>query len=73
MPRKTPMIHINRMVSKEAAAKDTDLICYCFSYTKKDIEEDYVRHKGHSTIMDKIIAEKKAGQCDCGRKNPQGR
>ena len=49
-----------------------DLICYCFEYTKDDIEQDYIKN-GRSLIMDKIAAEKKTGECDCANKNPKGR
>lgn len=52
--------------------KDNDLVCYCFEYTKKDIEKDYLDN-GRSTIFERIIFEKKAGQCDCTQKNPKGR
>ncbi len=52
--------------------KDNDLVCYCFEYTKKDIEKDYLNN-GRSTIFERIIFEKKAGQCDCTQKNPKGR
>lgn len=57
---------------KENAFRDDDLICYCFGYTKKDIERDYINNK-HSTILEKIADEKKAGRCDCAQKNPKGR
>ena len=49
-----------------------ELICYCFNYTVGDIERDALAH-GRSTIMEKIAAEKKAGACRCGEKNPKGR
>jgi hypothetical protein len=49
-----------------------DLICYCFEYTKDDIEQDYIKN-GRSLIMEKIAAEKKTGECDCVNKNPKGR
>ncbi len=49
-----------------------DLICYCFEYTKDDIEQDYIKN-GRSLIMEKIAAEKKTGGCDCANKNPKGR
>jgi len=47
------------------------LVCYCHHYTEEDIEKDAKLH-GHSTIMKKIIAESKAGNCDCKTKNPKG-
>lgn len=49
-----------------------NLICYCFEFTKDDIEQDYIRN-GRSLIMEKIAAEKKAGGCDCLHKNPNRR
>ena len=49
-----------------------DLICYCFEYTRDDIEQDYIKN-GRSFIMEKITAEKKTGGCDCVIKNPKGR
>jgi cation transport ATPase len=49
-----------------------DLVCYCFTHTRKDIEQDYQKN-GRSTIMAKIASEKKAGGCDCANTNPNGR
>ena len=48
------------------------LICYCFGYTKDDIEQDFIRNR-RSVIMKKITAEKKMDGCDCANKNPKGR
>jgi len=48
------------------------LICYCFNYTASDIKNDYIEH-GESTIMARIMAEKKNGKCNCELKNPKGR
>ncbi len=50
----------------------SEMICYCFEYSREDIERD-VRQHGHSTITEKIIAEKKFGNCQCSKKNPKGR
>lgn len=49
-----------------------ELICYCFNYTARDIEDD-VRSHGRSLILERILAEKKAGACQCASKNPRGR
>lgn len=49
-----------------------DLVCYCFHYTRKQIEKDYLYHR-RSMILEKIILEKKTGGCDCAQKNPKGR
>jgi copper chaperone CopZ len=52
--------------------KADGLICYCFNYTKDDIEQDFIKN-GRSLIMESIAGEKKAGGCDCAIKNPKGR
>jgi hypothetical protein len=49
-----------------------ELICYCFNYTDRDIEKDLLQN-GRSTIMDRIISEKKNGGCQCATENPKGR
>lgn len=49
-----------------------ELVCYCFNYTARDIAED-ARVHGRSTILERILAEKKAGACQCATKNPKGR
>ena len=49
-----------------------DLICYCFGYTALDIEQD-ISENGRSTLMERIVAEKKKGGCQCSEKNPKGR
>ena len=50
----------------------SNLICYCFEYTRQDIEAD-CKKNGRSLIMEKIQAEKKFGNCQCATKNPKGR
>ncbi|WP_457553522.1 hypothetical protein [Desulfobacula sp.] len=49
-----------------------NLICYCFEYTKEDIEQDVINNN-KSLIMEKIITEKKMGGCSCAEKNPKGK
>ncbi len=49
-----------------------ELICYCFNHTAQEIEADARKH-GRSTIMEAIMAAKKAGGCQCAAKNPSGR
>jgi len=49
-----------------------DLVCYCFGFSKQDIEQDLVEN-GRSLIMEKIMTEKKTGGCDCKNFNPKGR
>ena len=50
-----------------------DLVCYCFGYSADDIREDVRANNGRSTILEKIVAEKKAGGCQCGALHPEGR
>ena len=58
---------------REFPQKEKDpLICYCFEYTRDDIEQDFIK-TGRSLIMEKIAAEKKAGRCDCATQDPKGR
>jgi hypothetical protein len=49
-----------------------EFICYCFEYTREDIEQDILEN-GHSMIMENIMAEKKLGPCQCATKNPKGK
>ena len=49
-----------------------DPVCFCFQYTRAQIEAD-VRVHGRSTILERIAREKRAGGCDCARKNPRRR
>lgn len=50
----------------------SELICYCFGYSADDIERD-IRNNGRSTILERIMNEKRAGGCQCMEKNPKGR
>ena len=65
------MIEIKSSFPKRNIFNDEDLVCYCFEYTKKDIENDF-NEKGRSLIYDKIVFEKRAGGCNCASKNPSG-
>lgn len=49
-----------------------EMICHCFGHTASDIRKDVGLH-GRSTILEKILSEKKAGACQCAVKNPRGR
>lgn len=49
-----------------------NIICYCFKFTKSDIEKDILTNN-RSTIEDRIKAEKKVGACECTTKNPSRR
>ncbi len=49
-----------------------ELICYCFGYSVNDIGDGAIKN-GRSLILEKIVAEKRAGGCSCSEKNPKGR
>ena len=61
---------MNKM--QERITRIKDIICYCFGYTRQDIETD-LRKNGRSLIMEKIQAEKMLGTCRCATMNPAGR
>ncbi len=67
------MVKIESYFQERDEFKDDELVCYCFGYTRKDIEKDYVDNNSQSTILGKIAFEKNAGKCDCAQKNPKGR
>jgi len=48
-----------------------ELICHCFGFTAKDIEQDLARN-GRSTLVERIKATLKSGQSQCATKNPRG-
>jgi len=50
-----------------------DLICYCFEYSADDIRKDVTANHGRSTILEKIVAAKRAGRCQCAASHPEGR
>ena len=65
------MIEIEPKKNKSNVFKDDDLVCYCFKYTKMDIENDW-KENGRSLIYRKIASEKKQGKCNCATLNPKG-
>jgi hypothetical protein len=48
-------------------------VCYCFGYSEEDIVRDVMENNGRSTILEKILDEKKKGACRCGTTHPLGR
>ena len=66
------MIEIEPKQNKRSEFQDDDLVCYCFKYTKKDIETDF-KENGRSLIYRKVAAEKKSDRCNCATLNPKGR
>jgi hypothetical protein len=73
MSKGETMIEIESYSQQSNEFGDQDLVCYCFEYTRKDIEKDFVANNSRSTIFENIASEKKMGKCDCAQKNPKGR
>lgn len=51
---------------------DSIPVCYCFGFTRKDIEGE-IADTRRSTVARQIAAEVKAGNCACDVKNPSGK
>ena len=51
----------------------TEPICYCFGYTATDIQADVAVNRGRSPILERIVAAKRDGECQCGDTHPDGR
>jgi hypothetical protein len=51
--------------------RESELICYCFNFTRGDIERDFAQN-ARSLILEAIIAAKRMGACRCAVKNPKG-
>jgi hypothetical protein len=49
------------------------LICYCFGYSEEDIVRDVMENEGSSSILERILNEKKNGTCNCKFNHPDGR
>ena len=47
-----------------------EIVCHCFGYSVRDIEQDLAAH-GRSTLIERITATLKAGQSQCAVKNPK--
>jgi|SRR5260370_15470834 len=62
------------LVVRVGAKKTADPIpiCYCFGFTRKDIENE-IAETGRSTVADRIKTEVNAGRCACEVKNPSGK
>jgi len=69
-----PRFRREDLVVRVGAKETTDPIpvCYCFGFTRKDIENE-IAETGRSTVADRISAEVKAGNCACEVKNPSGK
>jgi hypothetical protein len=62
----------NQNKALDGMTERQDLICYCFNYSRQEIEKDLLAN-GRSLILEKIAEEKRLGGCRCAVKNPKGR
>jgi hypothetical protein len=67
-----PLNNIDNFNILRGAPSMSEIICYCFGYTAEDIKKDYTEN-GRSTILERIIEEKKKGNCRCEQTNPKKR
>lgn len=69
-----PMFRRDDPWVRVGAKEETDpiLVCYCFGFTRKDIENE-IADVGRPTVADRITAEIKASNCPCEVKNPSGK
>jgi hypothetical protein len=69
-----PTFRREQLLVRVGAKEKTDPIpvCYCFGFTRKDIQDEIVE-TGHSTVAERITAEVKAGTCACEVKNPSAK
>lgn len=54
-------------------SREKDLICYCFGYSESDIVDDILKNNGSSSVLERILSEKKKGACNCRSNHPDGR
>jgi hypothetical protein len=69
-----PLFRCGDLTVRVGAKETVDPIpvCYCFGFTRKDIENE-IDETGRSTVADRIKTEVKAGNCACEVKNPSGK
>lgn len=51
----------------------TEKICYCFNISAEEIRSEVRQNNGRSLLLEKIIAEKVQGTCNCITEHPEGR
>ena len=62
---------LRERVYQKHADDPNSVICYCFGHTVGDIRAE-LEQGGASTVVDRIQAGIRAGQCACDIRNPQG-
>ena len=58
---------------KKYSARVTDLICYCFGFTARDITEDVIANEGRPLVLEEIASGKRQGVCRCEMLHPERR
>ena len=61
---------LRERVFQKAPADPAALVCYCFRYTRKTVQQ--ADASTHAQIVADITAGVHAGQCACDIRNPQG-
>lgn len=61
---------LRERVFQKAPAEPAALVCYCFQYTRKAVQQ--ADASTHAQIVADITAGVQAGQCACDIRNPQG-
>jgi hypothetical protein len=71
---RAPVFRRSDLLVRVGAKEESDPIplCYCFGFTRKDIENE-IAETGRSTVTDRITAEVKATNCACEVRNPSGK
>jgi hypothetical protein len=69
-----PIFRRGDLLVRVGAKEESDSIpvCYCFGFTRKDIENELAA-TGRSTVAERISAEVKRRNCACEVKNPSGK
>ncbi len=69
-----PIFRRADLLVRVGAKEDSDPIpvCYCFGFTRKEIENE-IAETGRSSVAERISAEVKRGNCACEVKNPSGK
>lgn len=65
-------VHDLRVFPGFKAGGNERLVCYCFNYRRRDIENELLQ-SGRTTISERIAADVKASNCACEVRNPLGR
>ncbi len=62
---------LREQVHQKHPANDAVFVCYCFRHTAGSIRAELLE-SGQSTVIERVTAGTKAGECACEIRNPQG-